>query len=78
MTSRSNPSNWDEYQYGTSASHRGSVSSAGGRSVRFGEQEESESSALLGTTPRERTESGQQGDLRRRRQVSPFYSARLY
>ncbi|KAH7321565.1 transmembrane amino acid transporter protein-domain-containing protein [Rhexocercosporidium sp. MPI-PUGE-AT-0058] len=66
MTSRSNPSNWDEYQYGTSASHRGSVSSAGGRSVTFGEQEESESSALL-DAPRERSGSGQQGDLRRRR-----------
>ncbi|CZT05415.1 related to amino acid transport protein [Rhynchosporium graminicola] len=65
MTSRSNPANWDEYQYGTSASHRGSVSSAGGRSVRFGEQE-SESSALLDTA-RERSESGQQGELRRRR-----------
>jgi len=35
--------------------------------VRFGDQEELESSALLGTTPRERSESGQQGDLRRRR-----------
>ncbi|KAK0100078.1 hypothetical protein ONS96_008013 [Cadophora gregata f. sp. sojae] len=66
MTSRSNPSNWDEYQYGTSAGHRGSVSSTGGRSVRFGDQEEPESSALLGT-PRDRSESGQQGDLRRRR-----------
>lgn len=66
MTSR-NPTNWDEYQYGTSASHRGSVSSTGGRSVRFGEQEEGEISALLDTPGRERTESSQQGDLRRRR-----------
>ncbi|KAL2067977.1 hypothetical protein VTL71DRAFT_16075 [Oculimacula yallundae] len=65
MTTRSNPANWDEYQYGTSASHRGSVSSAGGRSVRFGEQEESESSALLDNS-RERSESGQ-GELRHRR-----------
>lgn len=34
-----NPTNWDDYQYGTS--HRGSVSSAGGRSVQFENQGES-------------------------------------
>ncbi|RDL35161.1 uncharacterized protein BP5553_07092 [Venustampulla echinocandica] len=35
-----NPTNWDEYQYGTSHSDRGSVGSAGGRSLRFSEQED--------------------------------------
>lgn len=59
MTSR-NPQNWDEYQYGTS--HRSSISSAGGRSVRFDDQD---TESNLGV-PRGRTESGQQ-DLRRRR-----------
>lgn len=35
-----NPTNWDDYQYGTSP-HRSSVSSAGGRSVQFENQGES-------------------------------------
>ncbi|CAG8951796.1 hypothetical protein HYFRA_00005600 [Hymenoscyphus fraxineus] len=33
-TKNPNPTNWDEYQYGTSP-HRGSMSSTGGRSVQF-------------------------------------------
>lgn len=62
-----NPTNWDEYQFGPQASHRGSVSSAGGRSIRFDEAQvgsPSASSNLLG-----RSEGDQQGggDLRRRR-----------
>ncbi|KUJ11764.1 transmembrane amino acid transporter [Mollisia scopiformis] len=63
------PKTWDEYQYGTSGSHRGSVSSAGGRSIRFDEQtvgSPSASSALL-DAPGERSESDQHGELRRRR-----------
>lgn len=64
------PKTWDEYQYGTSGSpHRGSVSSAGGRSIRFDEQavgSPSASSALL-DAPGERSESDH--ELRRRRYV---------
>ncbi|PBP17692.1 transmembrane amino acid transporter [Diplocarpon rosae] len=65
MTSR-NPTNWDEYEYGTSPD-RGSIGSTAGRSVRFGEQEEGETSALLDTLGGQRSENHQQGDLRRRR-----------
>ncbi|PBP23887.1 transmembrane amino acid transporter [Diplocarpon rosae] len=65
MTSR-NPTNWDEYEYGTSPD-RGSIGSTAGRSVRFGEQEEGETSALLDTLGGQRSEHSQQGDLRRRR-----------
>lgn len=39
-----NPTNWDDYQYGTS--HRGSISTVGsttGRSVRFSEDNDDES-----------------------------------
>ena len=64
-----NPTNWEEYQYGPSPSHRGSMSSAGGRSVRFDEQVGSPSatSALLDVAGG-RSEGDQQGgDLRRRR-----------
>jgi vesicular inhibitory amino acid transporter len=63
-----NPTNWDEYQYGTS--HRDSVSSDGGRSVRFDEAIGSPSaeSPLLGA-PGSSNEDGQQ-NLRRRRHVS--------
>lgn len=67
-----NPTNWDEYQYGTGrGSHRGSVSSAGGKSIRFTDQVGSPSagSAFLdvpgdGEEPSENTHGG---DLRRRR-----------
>lgn len=60
-----NPTNWDEYQNGTS--HRSSISSAGGRSVHFDEQEGSPSATsgrqdITG----ERTENDQ-NSLRRRR-----------
>ncbi|KAE8447382.1 hypothetical protein EG329_010796 [Mollisiaceae sp. DMI_Dod_QoI] len=70
--SRKTPTTWDEYQYGTSSSHRGSVSSAGGRSIRFDEQavsSPSASSAYLDAPdgPGERSESDQHGELRRRR-----------
>lgn len=66
-----NPTNWNEYQYGTSAS-RSSISSAGGRSVRFHEDLEeggspSETSALMDVPHEDRRESNQ--ELRRRRQA---------
>lgn len=69
VMSRTNPTTFDEYQYGTSSSHRGSVGSAGGRSIRFDEHavgSPSASSALL-DHHEERSESDQHGDLRRRR-----------
>ncbi|KAG0648348.1 Vacuolar amino acid transporter 1 [Hyphodiscus hymeniophilus] len=60
-----NPTNWDEYQYGTS--HRDSVSSDGGRSVRFDSAAGSPSAEtpLLGA-PGSSNEGAQQ-NLRRRR-----------
>ncbi|OWP00461.1 hypothetical protein B2J93_772 [Marssonina coronariae] len=73
MTSR-NPTNWDEYEYGTSPD-RGSIGSAAGRSVRFGEHEEDETSALLETPGRQGSENNQQGELRRRRSVSVSFCA---
>ena len=62
-----NPTNWDEYQYGTS--HRDSVSSDGGRSVRFDEAVGSPSaeSALLGVHSGSHDNVHQ--NLRRRRWV---------
>jgi len=64
-----NPITFEEYQYGPSGSQRGSVSSAGGRSIRFEEQVGSPSanSAFL-DAPGGRSEGDQYGgDLRRRR-----------
>lgn len=64
------PKTWDEYQYGTGNSPRGSVSSAGGRSLRFDENavgSPSASSAFLdGDGAGERSGSNQQ-ELRHRR-----------
>jgi vesicular inhibitory amino acid transporter len=69
-----NPTNWDEYQYGTGrGSHRSSISSAAGRSIRFSDQVGSPSaaSALLDVpgdgTPDEN--ASREGNMRRRRQV---------
>ncbi|TVY49900.1 Vacuolar amino acid transporter [Lachnellula occidentalis] len=61
-TSR-NPTNWEEYEYGTSP-HRSSVSSNGGRSIRFSEQGEDAPSANLGVPE---NDQGNQQELRRRR-----------
>lgn len=63
-----NPATFDEYHYGTS--HRSSVSSAGDRSVRFGEEEGSPSatSALL-DVPQNQREGNNDPELRRRRQA---------
>jgi solute carrier family 32 (vesicular inhibitory amino acid transporter) len=61
-----NPTNWDEYQYGTS--YRSSVSSAGGRSIRFEDHERSSSPAydLPDTTGEERHDTSLGPALRRR------------
>jgi vesicular inhibitory amino acid transporter len=61
-----NPTNWDEYQYGTS--YRSSVSSAGGRSIRFEDHERSPSPAydLLDDTVEERHDTSLGPALRRR------------
>ena len=72
-----NPTNWDEYQYGTGrGSHRSSVSSAAGRSIRFTDQvgSPSESSGLLDAPGGDGTGEGRQaGDIRRRRYIEePF------
>jgi vesicular inhibitory amino acid transporter len=64
-----NPANWDEYQYGTS--QRGSVSSAGGRSVQFLDEIRSSRDSSTSAHREERNGDGQDGgndhDLRRRR-----------
>ena len=72
MAPARNPTTWDEYQYGTTGSHRDSVSSVGGRSVRFDEPgSPSATSGLLdvpGDGPEYEVDNNrQQGDLRRRR-----------
>jgi solute carrier family 32 (vesicular inhibitory amino acid transporter) len=64
-----NPTNWDEYQYGTS--HRGSVSSGGGRSVQFDDSDR-ETRASVSSPHRarpdvERQDSENGQGLRRRR-----------
>ncbi|TVY29002.1 Vacuolar amino acid transporter [Lachnellula hyalina] len=58
-----NPTNWEEYEYGTSP-HRSSVSSDGGRSIHFSEQGERTPSANLGVPE---NDEGNQQELRRRR-----------
>lgn len=64
-----NPTNWDEYQYGTS--HRSSVSSAGGRSVQFDDvvrrSRDSSTSAYRNMSDEERHVDDNSPDLRRRR-----------
>ncbi|KAF4633213.1 hypothetical protein G7Y89_g4909 [Cudoniella acicularis] len=62
-----NPRNWDEYEYGPAgSSHRGSVSSTGGRSIRFSEQENSNHGSAVNLNVPENTEGNHDG-LRRRR-----------
>jgi vesicular inhibitory amino acid transporter len=61
-----NPTNWDEYQYGTT--HRGSVSSGGGRSVQFDDSDrETRASASSAHPDRPDVERQDSGNLRRRR-----------
>jgi solute carrier family 32 (vesicular inhibitory amino acid transporter) len=64
-----NPTTFEEYQYGPSGSHRSSVSSAGGRSIRFDEQVGSPSAnSAFQDASGGRSEGDQHGgDLRRRR-----------
>lgn len=71
-----NPTSWEEYQYGTGkatgGSHRGSVSSAGGRSIRFQDQVGSPSAASnYLDIPADEVGASEdvhaEGDLRRRR-----------
>jgi solute carrier family 32 (vesicular inhibitory amino acid transporter) len=61
-----NPTNWDEYQYGTS--HRGSVSSGGGRSVQFDDSDcDTRASAHSAHPDRPDVERQDSGTVRRRR-----------
>jgi len=61
-----NPTNWDEYQYGTS--HRGSVSSGGGRSVQFDDSDrETRASTSSVRHDRPDVERQDSDNLRRRR-----------
>lgn len=61
-----NPTNWDEYQYGTS--HRGSVSSGAGRSVQFDDSDcETRASASSARPDRPDVERQESDTLRRRR-----------
>ena len=60
-----NPTNWDEYHYGTS-NRSFSISSTGGRSVRFDEPEESLPSESLLGVPGVTGESSQHIVRRRR------------
>ena len=58
-----NPTNWEDYQYGTQNSHRSSISSTGGRSVRFSEDDQGENGNLDPSTARNGNDEG----VRRRR-----------
>ncbi|TVY12886.1 Vacuolar amino acid transporter 1 [Lachnellula arida] len=58
-----NPTNWEEYEYGTSP-HRGSVGSNGGRSIRFSDQGDDAPSVHLGVPE---NDEGNQQELRKRR-----------
>lgn len=58
--SNRNPQNWDEYQYGTS--HRSSISSTGGRSVRFDPQDNDDTQ-----NDESRGRTGSEHEVRRRR-----------
>src|SRR5580700_10066102 len=61
-----NPTNWDEYQYGTS--HRGSVSSGGGRSVQFDDSDCDTRASVHSAHPdRPDVERQDSGTVRRRR-----------
>lgn len=70
MTGRANPRNFDEYEGRLSGSPRGSVSSVGGRSVRWDDNVGSPSAASGFLDAPEDGENEQHGDgegLRRRR-----------
>lgn len=53
-----NPTNWDDYQYGTS--HRSSISSATGRSVRFSQDHDRD------VSPSARDDDDDEGEQRDR------------
>jgi solute carrier family 32 (vesicular inhibitory amino acid transporter) len=63
-----NPSNWDEYQYGTS--HRGSVSSGGGRSVQFDDSDGEARASVSSFHPDRPDVERQDSDTLRRRRSS--------
>jgi solute carrier family 32 (vesicular inhibitory amino acid transporter) len=63
-----NPTNWDEYQYGTS--HRGSVSSGGGRSVQFDDSDRDARESVSSAHPDRPDVERQESDTLRRRRSS--------
>ena len=63
-----NPTNWDEYQYGTS--HRGSVSSGGGRSVQFDDSDRETRASVNSAHPDRPDVERQESDTLRRRRSS--------
>jgi vesicular inhibitory amino acid transporter len=63
-----NPTNWDEYQYGTS--HRGSVSSGGGRSVQFDDSDRETRAPANSARPDRPDVERQDSDTLRRRRSS--------
>jgi vesicular inhibitory amino acid transporter len=69
-----NPTNWDDYQYGTSSSHRGSVSSTGGRSVSFADSTRDHSPSDRGDEYRRESQDETDGPNLRRRRYVFFYS----